>query len=93
MHAQNQRSFISQHSCQLYSNTAVLCFGLRRHRIGTVLSAGTVVASIISTDVLILGVSSQHFPSSANLCMFLKSQQIDVTFEGLIGNYAVLSQI
>ena len=71
----------------------MLCFGLCRHRIGTVLSADTFVASIISTDVLILGVSSQHFPSSARLRMFCEITKNRCFFESLIGNYAVLSQI
>ena len=37
------------------------------HKISTASSASTVVASIISTDVLIFGVSSQHFPFFASL--------------------------
>ena len=49
--AHNQHSFICHHSCQLYNNTDVLCFGLCKHKITTASSAGTVVASMISTDV------------------------------------------
>ena len=45
---------------------ALLMFGLKMHKISTASSASTVVASIISTDVLIFGVNSQHFPSSAS---------------------------
>ena len=51
VHAQNQHSFICHHSCHLYNNTAVLCFGLCKHKVSTASSAGTVVASIISTNV------------------------------------------
>ena len=65
--AHNQHSFICHHSCQLYNNTAVLCFGLYRHKISTASSAGTVVASIISTKVKMFGVSSHNFPFSASL--------------------------
>ena len=62
--AHNQHSFICHQSCQLYNNTAVLCFGLYRHKISTASSAGTVVAS---TAVKFFGVSSQNFPFSASL--------------------------
>ena len=87
--------------CTLYNNTALLCFGLCSHKINTASSAGTVVASIFNTDVLIFGMSSQHFPSSASLwnhgqvfhSMYvhvLWNHKINVTFKG---NCAVLSRI
>ena len=87
--------------CTLYNNTALLCFGLCSHKINTASSAGTVVASIFNTDVLIFGMSSQHFPSSASLWnhgqMFhpinvrvFWNHKMNVTFEG---RYAVLSRI
>ena len=64
--AHNQHSFICHHSCQLYNNPAVLCFGLYRHKISTASSAGTVVASIISTNMNFC-LSSQIFPFPASL--------------------------
>ena len=69
---------------------------VQKHKISTV------GASIISTDVQAFGMSSQHFFSSASLgnivfhpiyVYVLWILRIDVTFEGLTGNYAVLSRI
>ena len=65
---------------------------------------GTVVASIISTDVKFFGVSSQNFPFSASLwnhggvltnqaIYVLWNHKINVHFEGFTGKYAVLSRI
>ena len=79
--------------------TAVLTFGQCMHKISTASVDGIVVICIISTDIMIFGVSNKHYLRPVDkcfiqyMCMFCEITNKNATFEGLIGNYAVLSRI